>query len=190
MGRSLLLVATLASLAALLANGAMEPSLRGCSRLALAALPWIALSGLPVDGRARAGARDWPLALALALPVLALGAWLDLRADMPVRAALMTGAASLALLALLGEAAQRANVRPGWHALAWALLVPAGPLLLATLGVGFAPARWLGALSPWSWAWGRVALDAAPDWERWLAGPLIAGLALLACGLAARERAA
>jgi hypothetical protein len=182
LARPLALLAAAASLAALLTGSvlapALEPALRGVSRLARAALPWLALSGLPAAGPGREARRRWPTDLALALPALALGAWLDRRAGLGVGSAAALVGIALALVALLGEAGHRAGARPALHAVAWAVLVPAGPLLVASLGRD--PAPWLTRASPLGWLWSQARIGAAPATAAELAAPLAAGALLLA----------
>lgn len=76
------------------------------SRLAIACTPWVVIAGWPSSHRVP---RDWHLALGLALPVLALAAWFDLRLGLgPGR--LQAGlAAALVMSACLGEARTQAS---------------------------------------------------------------------------------
>ena len=170
-------------------------SLGDASRLALAALPWIAWLGLPRGAGGPGGSSL--AAAALAAPPIAAGLGLDLsRGGDPRHLATLAGAALLVILALAFASDLAARTRPcaGAYAAAWFALVPGAPLLAVCLGLGGAPTygdppRWLAALaraSPLGW----IASSARPAaaGEPALAGALAAlgaSLVLLAVAGAA-----
>lgn len=139
-------------------------SLGDASRLALAALPWIAWLGLP--GRAREPDErrgTGPLATAaLAAPPIAAGLGLDLaRGGDPLRLATVACASIAMILALAcaADLAARVPRRGRTYAAAWFALVPGAPLLAVCLALGGAPTygeppRWLSGIaraSPLGW---------------------------------------
>lgn len=154
------------SLAVVLPTGSLAHSLAETPRLLLALLPWLACIGLPRLAEARPQRRGWLVALALAVPPLALAAWLDGRAGVASGGTLGLAAAGLAHLALLGEAAHRARGRVrGAHALLWLATVPGCAALSAALSWGVTGgaaesglAALLASLSPLAAPW----VDPAP----------------------------
>lgn len=107
-------------------------SLEGASRVACVWTPWVALVGLP-GGRARS--RTWPLALGLALPLVALAGWIDHEGGLSRSRLEADFACGAVLLALLGEAqhlAARGGVRAyGWIWLGVLAVVPTLAVALA-----------------------------------------------------------
>lgn len=171
-------------------------SLGDSSRLALAALPWIAWLGLP--GRSReAGERRGRGFLAegaLATPPIAAGLGVDLSRDGdPIHLATLAVASIAILLALAfaADLAARVPARARAFAFAWIVLVPAAPLLAACLALGGAPTygespRWLSAIagaSPLGWIVARAPASAAD--RPVFAGALAAvGVCLVLLGVA------
>jgi len=138
----------------------------GASRLGLAALPWLALAGMPRAGPAEDAARTRRRALvplALALPPLALGAGLDLAGHGDARALALRGAVAAALILAWSVAAELARpaARRAPYGATWLVLVPAS----ATLHVALA---WV-PLTTSSGAGGSAGAGAS--W--WLANPLL-----------------
>ncbi len=148
-------------------------SLGDASRLALAALPWIAWLGLPFPAGENRVERGWSSAL-LAAPPMAAGFAIDRgRGDLLPSLALVA-AASLAMILLLAGAAQRAARERRTavvHALAWIALVPGLPLLRSALELGGASAygsaprwlAWLAGASPLAWVWNRARTHAVAE---------------------------
>lgn len=148
-----------------------ESTFGGVSRTALAALPWIAYAGLP---RAPAQGRERIVAalafeVALFLPPVALGAWIDLAFGSPTRGVATIAGASLVLGCLLALAARLSERTAGARqafAGAWFFAVALGPFLAGALCLGGAPR--FGPAPPWlSFAahasplgWLLAALDA------------------------------
>jgi hypothetical protein len=138
-----------------------EASLGDASRLALAALPWLAWIGIPGGGGA-----SWSTA-ALAAPPLAAALTVDRAHGRPLAGLAVVAVASLVMIGLLAAAGRRTagagenGPRARLAAVAWMLLVPGLPLLRSALESGGAPSfgaapRWLAALadaSPIAWAW-------------------------------------
>lgn len=185
----LLLVAAALSGAPALLGERLGPSLEGCSRLALAAMPWLALAGLP--RRLGDGREELALGVELgcALPLLGLGAWLDLRAGSGARELGITALGALALFLPLCLARRRARGAP-LHGLAWLALVPGGPALCYALSGAYEPALLLGQASPLGWSWERARSTAETGWEGLPLAPLAAVLALaIAAGAARRGEA-
>ena len=118
-----------------LVTGELEHALGDGSRLILAALPWVALIGLPATtGRHRDGSRAWLLALGLALPSLCLAGWLDVRAGLEREAVSGIAGFVAVILVLLGEAShQAARGARRLHALCWLAVVPGAAALAAAL---------------------------------------------------------
>lgn len=180
-----------------------EPALAGVSRLALAALPWIAYAGIPrpserADRGFKSVARELAFETALFVPPLALGAWIDVALGMTHAAAASFAALIVGVCLALGAAArvaarsERGNLvfRIVWFA---AILV--APILAGALTLGGAPR--FGAAPPWlSFAasaspigWIVACLrtsDAAPEFP-WATAIVV--LASLAIGFVARGRA-
>lgn len=178
-------------------------SLGDASRCALAWIPWIALVGLPAGGRA---ARDWPLALGLALPVVALAAGVDRAAGQPIASLLATTLGGAWAVAWLGEArcaAARGGAR--FFAPLWLLLIGGLPALAAALawgegggggGAGSGLAETCARLSPLATGWRSVRpgtgfAESGLGWSVLLAPSSLACLLLwMATAIAAgRERA-
>lgn len=130
--------------------GDLEAALGDGSRAALAWLPWLALIGLP--GRNTVGlpcedtvglpnanskSRDWPLALGMALPLLAVATWIDWRAGLGSGRVAATVVAGLVTLVTLGEARQQAT-RAGlaMYGLLWFALVAVIPALAVAIAWG------------------------------------------------------
>lgn len=139
----------------------LAASLGDASRLALVWIPWVALIGLPLGAEER---RAWPLALGLALPQLALAAWLDLELGLGAARLEATFLGGLICASFLGEARFRA-ARAGvaLHGPLWFLLLPVLPALAAALAWGAGGrlpqeglAPWLAALSPLGATWNDV----------------------------------
>ena len=154
------------SAATLILPETLERSLGEGSRLALALLPWIALIGLPLWHSPEQGVGDrvrrgWPVALAAALPVLALAGWLDLRAGMGAARLAGVAAFGLPVLVLLGEARHVARPRGrGLYGGLWFVLVPGAAALAAARGWAVSGRLaegglegWLARVSPLSTAW-------------------------------------
>ncbi len=150
------------SLALLVPFEAVDLALQQTPRCSLAWLPWLAVSGLPLAGEQR----SWLVALGLALPSVALAAWVDARTGVQAPNVAGGALAGLALFALLGESAYRASrARLAWYAPAWAALVLGAPTLAASL-------EWVsqGGMEPGGVAWklaqlsplGAFASDIAP----------------------------
>jgi len=164
-----------------------EAALGESSRLALAALPWLAWIGAPGSSRTS------PLGTAaLCVPPLAAAFAVDAghgRALVPL--AIVSGAA-IAMVVLLGLAARGAAARGSdrIYAIAWLLLVPGLPVLRASLEAGGAPSwgaapRWLTFLSgasPIGWAWSGCASTTpeGPGAGTWAALAVCASLLALA----------
>ena len=152
----------------------------GSSFAALAALPWIALAGLPRPP-ASAGGRAGPLAVAAAaLAPLLLGGALDLRAGVPPGTAAWTVVWGLAATGCLAAAAERGRRgRPLAFALAWLALVPLPAAWLAAGGGG----PWV-QLGPLAWFAGRVGEPPSPGLAAvpWAAAAGVAALAAIAGG--------
>lgn len=74
MGAALIWCAALCALVPSLLGGELLASFDGRSRVAFAAVPWLLIAGLPRRAPLNAG-----FALGLALPTVALAAWLDVR---------------------------------------------------------------------------------------------------------------
>lgn len=198
MTRTLLFLAAALSLVPAAGFGPLAEALPPGARLALAGLPWVALVGLPPSSRAGGAVepipRTWPADLALALPLLALAAWIDLREGAPVAALGITAAEALGAAALLGEARHRAGSRAGWiYGLGWAVLLPAGPALDAALGGRFEPVHLVAGLSPLAWAWERagsgLATGLQPAFGPLAAAGVLCFLAAVSGGRPAGERA-
>ena len=154
------------------------------SLVAAAALPWLALLGVPrrEGAKGRAGA-----AFGLAAPVLALAAALEHQAGRPPGAlALELGAGCLLLAGLTISSGAQGRWVPGL----WLALVVALPLLAATLAWNDAPGGgppWLQAaagVSPLEWAFHRAGPGQAPPWHDVLAP---GALVLVLVGLARRR---
>lgn len=166
----------------------------GASRLALAALPWVACAGLPTRALGNV-AREVAFECALFLPPLALGAALDLAGGAARADVLWIGGALLAFalgLAFASRAAAGQRRTRAWHALAWIVLVAGIPVLFGvlerfgTLGLSGAPA-WLARIaetSPITWTVGQLSSSARSSSPPWL--PLGLVLAFVALGIAAR----
>ncbi|MCB9905425.1 MAG: hypothetical protein H6831_13555 [Planctomycetes bacterium] len=137
--------AALALLPAVLGGDALA-SLDDRSRLAFALVPWLLLAGLPRRAPLNAG-----FALGLALPTLALAAWLDARGGFAWSQLAPRAGWALVCAAVVNAASRRAagSTRYGsaWL-LAW-IVVPAFAGLVAMLAGGGGPAwaDWGGALS-------------------------------------------
>ena len=184
----------------------------GPSALALAALPWVAMAGLPRAKRSSDAPRSpgrAPFALAMVLAPLALAAGIDLRAGIPAPAltALGLGCAALVFLlelsadraAALGRAAssERAERLRSW---AWLALV-AVPLFAASLRLG-APARalprpveLLAGSTPLGWCARNAAAEslrsgASSPWTLapWIPAAIALGLCALGGSRAPAER--
>ena len=163
-------------------------ALGDASRLALAALPWIAWLGLPLRRREPAesrGAGPWAT-VALSAPPIAAGLGLDLARGGDPRWLATLACAALAMilaLAFAADLAARARARSRAHAAAWLAIVPGAPLLAACLALAGAPtygepSRWLAAIaaaSPLGWIAARAPPSAGGE-------PLLAG-ALAALGV-------
>jgi len=148
-----------------------EGSLGDASRVAIAALPWLAWIGIPWGARASLSTA------ALAAPPLAAALAVDLGHGRALAALAVVGIASLVMIVLLaragtaGASAPRARVA----AIAWMLLVPGLPLLRAALESGGAPSfgaapRWLAAVadaSPIAWAWRCARSGVRDDGAAW-----------------------
>ena len=147
-----------------------------------AALPWLALGGIPRRAPGSVG-----LPLGLCLPVLALAAALDYQAGASPGTLAFEVGASTGLLLALGLASGGALPR---GQVAWLLLVVALPLFSATLAWNDAPGGgipWLEAaarLSPLEWAFDRADGGALSTWQDVLAP---AALVLVLVGFARRE---
>ncbi|MBL8860350.1 MAG: hypothetical protein JNL28_17705 [Planctomycetes bacterium] len=167
----------------------------GLSRAALAAIPWIAYCGLP-RALGDSGLRAVAFEIALFLPPLALGTWIDLAGGMArPEAASISGAAlgfacGLSLSARL--AARAAFVRDA-HAVVWALFVVLAPVLAATLVLGGASTfgsapTWLAhasSLSPLGWMCAQLAQDSGARATPF--APLVLVLVLTLIGFGARR---
>lgn len=108
------------------------------ARLAFALAPWLLLAGLPRRTPLNAG-----FALGLALPTLALAAWLDARGGSAPVALAQRAAWAFACAALVHSAAQRAR-DANLYGLVWFLAwiaIPAGGALVAAFEGGDG-ARW------------------------------------------------
>lgn len=188
MGTPILLLAGVLSFLPALADGELARALEGASRLSLAALPWLALQGIPPNPSPLRARRTWSSELGLALPLLALGAWLDVRAGSDPKELAFTGAGVLILLILLAEARYHAAGLRG-YALAWLALVAGAPALSAALSAQFALVRLLARASPLTWAWDRIRIDGESSWVELLLGPIPGVLALLFLAVLWRPRA-
>lgn len=169
------------------------------SRLAMAWLPWVALIGWPT--RTELG-RDWPLALGLALPVMALAARYDVQSGLGPGRLEATFLAGLFVCFALGEArVQAARGQLSAYAPTWFVLVAASPCLAQALrwGSGDSPGGTglsdiLERLSPIISIWRDVQpLEgdlARRGMESALFCPAILAclLLLVLCGVAARRR--
>ena len=195
MGLILRLVVGALSFAPAFVGEGAGASLAGCSRLALAALPWLAAIGLP----ARASRSDPPNAavfeLSLALPALGLGAWLDLRAGFAPSELALSASGALLLCVLLARARSVAARSGGpTYGIAWLALVPGAPALAFALSGGWTPAVQLARFSPLAWMWERARLPAEAGWRALWTAPVPAALGLLVLALLlagpARGRAA
>ncbi len=169
----------------------------GVSRAALAALPWIAVAGLPRRDRG-GGFGGIAVEIALLVPPLALGARLDLAAGMERAHLGLIVAASLVFTAALSfaarEAASERRAR-GLYAWLWFAFVAGVPILCATLALGgaslFGPppailAR-IAAASPLQWICARLPVDELASAIPYL--PLATLVLLVSLGLlAARAR--
>ncbi len=201
MGAPALLAAWVLSTAPLLVA---DPG--GVSRLGLGLAVWLAIAGLPSAApRGRpSGGRGAAVLLApvLALPPLAAAARLDGTLGSRWGALAAAAAWGLLLLVLLAASSRWASTSPArraTHAVAWLVLVPGVPLMIAvTAWVGvdaeWAPA-WMRELAGWSplgWAMdlaaerGRLSPGAAAG----EIGPPIGALlvALLLCALGRGRR--
>lgn len=161
----------------------------GISRCALAALPWLAWSGAP-----RVALGSWRGALwevAALLPLVALGAWVDVAGGRDLGAAAGSTIASAVLGGIGAHAARRAGPSPA-YALAWIALVPAFVLLAGALVLGgassFGPAPGIVAFwtrfSPLSWGIDQLAGASTAARSPVLALVGVALLALVAHGAA------
>lgn len=136
-------------------------SLAGASRVALVWTPWVALVGLPGG---RGDRRSWPLALGLALPLVALAAWIDAQSGLGRPRLEADLACGLGLVVLLGEAhhqAGRGGVRAyGWIWLALVAVLPALAVALAWGAGGLLEVEGLGGrlwhFSPVGTIWNEV----------------------------------
>lgn len=164
MGPAALVLAWLVSLAPLMLEREGVLDLSGSSaqatpRLALCALAWIAVAGLP---RATVGARDlraWWGSFMACVPVLALALALDVERGSPwprSASAIAWALGFIALSALAAEMARPRRVSSQLHAALWIALVPGLPLLQAALSFG---ARSGDSLAP---AWSRSAAQSSP----------------------------
>jgi hypothetical protein len=167
------LLALAASLAPLVLPwiGQGEHALEGGRLCAWVLVPWVALAGLP----RRTGAGALPLAVALLLPVLALGVAADLRAERELGDVAATAGAGLALALLLALAARRGR-GARLHGALWLLLVPGAAALALTAELaGWERVRAGAAALPLVWI-ARAARGAplAPPWVALLAGVLLA----------------
>lgn len=183
------------SLLPVLCAGDAARALEGSSRLALGALPWLALLGLPRERRADGPARVWPSELGFAAPLLALGAWFDLQAGLSISSVGATGAMAAILLAFLGEARDRAGSGRAYGA-AWFALVAGAPALAAALGSGSSgvgpPFSFLAFISPIGWAWERTRAAGGEVSGSAFARPLIGTLVifLIAAGSSRSKKGA
>jgi len=109
-------------------------SLAPASLLALAALPWLCLAGLPSEARPRSSQVSRFASIACALPPLALAAAIDLRRGAPLFETALALAVLLALLCLAVAAAGRAAGAS--YAIAWLVFAPGVPLLAAAIAWG------------------------------------------------------
>lgn len=132
--------AWLLSIAPLISFGALDASLGDLPRCALVWLPWLAVVGLPYATRGLDDEpglrcqRDWMVAAGLALPSVALAAWLDGRGGAEVAQLWGAGLFGFALFALFGESAHRAAIGElRWYAPLWLLVVVGAPTLAAAL---------------------------------------------------------
>jgi hypothetical protein len=196
-----------------------EGRLAGISRAALAALPWIAWAGLPRAGtssreivRAPSVAKGapstsaksappspdevTPLAgalfdVALCLPPIALGAWIDIAYGIARSQAAFVAASSALLVLVLSLAARlaaRSDVSLRRHAIVWTLFVVGLPLLRGALELGGAPAfgampewiTWISRASPLAWIVAR--LDATTPSSAAALGAFLTALLLLSIG--------
>lgn len=139
------------------------------SLVTAAALPWLALVGVP-----RRGARTACLgpAFGLAAPVLVLAGAIEHQAGRPLGTlAIELGGTSFFLTGLALAAAGGGR----WAPRLWLALVVALPLVAATLAWNDAPgggAAWLevaARVSPLEWAFDRAGPGAAPRWHDLLA---------------------
>ncbi len=155
-------VLTLAASVAPIFLGQAWPELFGdASRLAMACTPWVVIAGWPSGNPV---ARDWPLALGLALPVWALAGWLDLRLDLGPGRLQATLGAALLMTICLGEArTQASSSAPRAYALLWLLCLGALPAAALALSWGSGnlvsdggPFGALGAFSPVTSLWRDV----------------------------------
>ncbi len=164
MGPAALVLAWLASLAPLILERAgvldlSDSGLEATPRLALCALAWIALAGLP---RATIGARDlcaWWGSLMACVPVLALALALDLERGSAwprCASAIAWALAFIALSALAAELSRSRRASSRLHATLWMALVLGLPLLHAALSFG---ARSGDSLAP---AWSKSAAQCSP----------------------------
>lgn len=176
-----------------------EVSLGDASRLALAALPWMAWLGVPrTSGRER---DPWLPEWAVALPPIAAALSIDLARSEERVLLVWTAVSALACMALLSAASRRAargSRRTGAHrmvhALVWLALVPGTPLLASALELAGRPSfgtapRWLALLaraSPIGWIWSQTALpSSSAGWAEhipWAALAVSSGLWAVANG--------
>ncbi len=154
------------------------------SLVCAAALPWLALAGIPRRGPEAGSPRVAAVTFALAAPVLALAAAVEWQAGGDARDLALELPAALALIAGLSLAGR------GTAALPWLVLVLGLPLAAAVLGWNDAPGgapAWLelvSTASPVTWAFHRAGPGAAPVWTDVLAPT---ATALLLLGLARRR---
>jgi hypothetical protein len=184
---------------ALLAAPFPGPEAGAFSRAAAAALPWLALAGLPPARSREPGERAGASALrwsAGALAPLLVGARLDQLDGLAAPAVALVPAACLAMVAGLAFGAARGGGRP-LCAVLWGVLVLGLPALAAVWSL-FPPepvaaglVRWCAAPSPVAWAWGAARAahggDTGPPSNAWSVAAPLATTALLA--LAARRGA-
>lgn len=173
---ALVLVALLASLAPLALPwfGAGELALEGGHSAAWVLLPWIALAGLP--RRSSAVTATW--ALALVLPLLALGVASDLRAEASAADVARVAVVQVLLALLLADSARRARGTAP-HAWGWLVLVPGAAALELAAGIaGWDGVRSLARATPLVWCARTAAgaVDVAP-WGAFAVGLALSALA-------------
>lgn len=133
MGIALTWCAALLALSPSILGGEALASLDDRSRLAFALAPWLLLAGLP-----RRAPLNASFALGLALPTLALAAWLDARGGFEWSVLAQRAAWALVCATVVNAAAQRARdaqlYGAGWF-LAW-IAIPGGGALVDALEGG------------------------------------------------------